>query len=347
MSLQIAIESIVARIEKQSQAIGTEEASKTALVMPFIQALGYDVFDPSEVIPEFTADVGIKKGEKIDYALAKDGVVSVLIECKALSDVLDLKHASQLFRYFSTVDARFAILTNGVEYQFYSDLDKSNKMDERPFFVFNMLDHDESQIKELSRFRKDDFDTDRILSTATNLKYLRLAKAVIQNEFSNPSEELVRLVAKQTYDGHLRANVVEKFTEITKRAIDEVIKDRLQARIKTAFENDATQEKELEPDTSNSEIVTTEEEIAGYNIIRAIASEIVAPDRIVIRDAKSYCAVLLDDNNRKPICRLHFNSSNKKISLFEQKKEEIVPIGNLPDIFQYKDLIKSAIQDYL
>ena len=347
MSLHIAIESIVARIEKQSQAIGTEEASKTALVMPFIQALGYDVFDPSEVIPEFTADVGIKKGEKIDYALAKDGVVSVLIECKPMSDALDLKHASQLFRYFSTVDARFAILTNGVEYHFYSDLDKSNKMDERPFFIFNMLDHDEAHVKELSRFQKDGFDTDRILSTATNLKYLRLAKTIIQKEFSHPGEELIRLVAKQIHDGPLRTNVLDKFTEITKRAIDEVIKDRLQARIKTAFENDNVAEEELEPDTSTSDIVTTEEEIAGYNIIRAIGSEIVPPNRIVIRDAKSYCAILLDDNNRKPICRLHFNSSNKRISLFSEKNEEIVSINDLPDIFQHKERIKGAIEDYL
>ncbi len=67
------IRDLSTRIPKQLEHIQTEEATKNALIMPFISALGYNVFDPTEVVPEFTADVGIKKGEKVDYAIHLDG----------------------------------------------------------------------------------------------------------------------------------------------------------------------------------------------------------------------------------------------------------------------------------
>src|ERR1700743_2326143 len=118
------------KIGKHKADIETEEATKNAFVMPFISTvLGYDVFDPSEVIPEFIADVGIKKGEKIDYALVHNGAVQILIEVKKATEPLDLRYASQLFRYFAVTNARVAILTNGEIYEFYTDLDAPNRMD--------------------------------------------------------------------------------------------------------------------------------------------------------------------------------------------------------------------------
>ncbi|CAG9001739.1 MAG: hypothetical protein CENE_03765 [Candidatus Celerinatantimonas neptuna] len=118
--------------------------------MPFIQrVLGYDVFNPSEVIPEFTADVGLKKGEKVDYALVLDDVVQILIECKKANEELNIKHASQLFRYFSVTNARIAILINGIIYQFYTDLDKTNKMDDKPYLVLDLNSVDQHLIPEL------------------------------------------------------------------------------------------------------------------------------------------------------------------------------------------------------
>ena len=116
MDLATKLLELEKRTAQHRELLLTEEAAKTALVMPFLQALGYDVFNPAEVVPEFTADVGIKKGEKVDYALCIDGRVNILIECKPSTIDLDLKHASQLYRYFSTTDARVAVLTNGVVY---------------------------------------------------------------------------------------------------------------------------------------------------------------------------------------------------------------------------------------
>ena len=132
----------LAELQKRSlehrEALLTEEAAKNALIMPFIQALGYDVFSPAEVTPEFTADVGSRKGEKVDYAIKVGGQVNILVECKPANVALNINHASQLFRYFSVTDARLAILTNGVVYQFYSDIERPNKMDEKPFFEFQV-----------------------------------------------------------------------------------------------------------------------------------------------------------------------------------------------------------------
>jgi hypothetical protein len=105
------------RVNRLRDNIQTEEATKNALIMPFIQTLGYDVFNPLEVVPEYITDVGIKKGEKIDYAIFKDGHPAILIECKHWRENLDL-HDGQLLRYFHVSKAKFGILTNGIVYRF-------------------------------------------------------------------------------------------------------------------------------------------------------------------------------------------------------------------------------------
>lgn len=131
----------------------TEEATKQSLVLPFLQILGYNVFDPSEVVPEFTADVGTKKGERVDYAIMMGGKPSILIEAKPVHDPLT-GHDSQPFRYFTTTTAKFAVLTNGALYKFFSDLQEPNKMDDFPFLEFNLLDPRDSVVTEVKKFHK-------------------------------------------------------------------------------------------------------------------------------------------------------------------------------------------------
>ena len=158
------------RVEKLKAQISTEEATKNAFIMPFIKALGYDVFDPLEVVPEYVADIGIKKGEKVDYAILKDGHPTILVECKHWGENLDV-HNSQLFRYFHTTKAKFGLLSNGIVYRFYTDLVEKNKMDEKPFLEFNVTDIKDNQIEELKKFHKSYFDVDNIVNTASELKY--------------------------------------------------------------------------------------------------------------------------------------------------------------------------------
>lgn len=298
------------RIANTKDMIQTEEATKTSMVMPLIQILGYNVFDPLEVTPEFVADVGTKKGEKVDYAVLKDGKPIILFECKKAGAELNINHAGQLFRYFHVTSARFGVLTNGFTYKFFTDLEQPNKMDEKPFFEFNILEFKDRDVEELKKFAKAAFDLDTILTTANDLKFTRAIQNRLAEWMANPSEDLVRLVSADLI-GNKRFTpaVKDQFTAITKRAFEQLISERINERLKGAMTPETvpvaspvvatTQTESAEPP-----IITTAEEIEGFHAVRALLREVVTPKRVVMRDAQSYCAILLDDNNRKPICRL-------------------------------------------
>lgn len=354
MDLIDRINELASQAPKQTAHISTEEATKNALVMPFLNALGYNVFDPTEVTPELTADVGTKKGEKVDYAILKDGKPIILIEVKCCGVILVSVHASQLYRYFSVTEARFGILTDGLEYRFFSDLEASNKMDEKPFFIFNLLNYDESAVEELKKFSKTAFNIDQIRSTANDLKYRREIKNLIAAEFNNPSEGFVRFFAGQVYSKRLMQNVIDEFNDITKQAFRQFVNERIEARLKTALDKE-TQLTEKQDTTSSaseaeeevSEIETTQDELDAYLIVKAILCEVVSPKRLAMRDVKSYCSVLLDDTNRKPICRFHFNYRQKYLGVIDdQRKEERIPISDLDEIYSYADRLKATVAVY-
>lgn len=118
MGFEDSLNKLSTTIKQQKNNVTTEEATKNAFILPFLDILGYNIFNPTEVVPEFVADIGIKKGEKVDYAIMEDGDPILLIECKSCDKNLDKAHASQLYRYFSVTPARFGILTNGIQYSF-------------------------------------------------------------------------------------------------------------------------------------------------------------------------------------------------------------------------------------
>ena len=327
----------------------TEEAAKTALVMPFIQALGYDVFNPSEVIPEYTADVGIKKGEKVDYAICDAGKVRILIECKPSSVALNINHASQLFRYFSVTDARLAILTNGVVYQFYSDVEATNKMDDKPFFTFSMDALKPTDARTIEKFTKLSFDIEKIVQEAGLLKLQSLLRKELENEMAEPSEEFVKLMAARVHEGRVTAQVRENFGKMVVSTFSSIIRDKVNERLSTALNATGpsmVEEEENAPPPNPEVVITTEEEIAGFHIIQAIASKLVKPRRVIMRDAQSYCAILLDDNNRKPITRLHFNGKKKQVSFFNQGKEEKVNIEANNQLYEFTSRLLATIDGY-
>lgn len=353
MDLIDQLRNIGSRIQKQGEHIQTEEATKNAAIMPLLSALGYDVFNPLEVIPEFTADIGKKKGEKVDYAIKKDDKIIILIECKSLGADLNKQHVDQLHRYFHTTDARFGVLTNGIEYRFYSDIKEPNKMDLRPFFIFNILDFDEHHIIELKKFAKSTFSLDEILNTASSLKYAGAIKKILDQELDNPSEEFVKFFARQVYDGVMNKKVVEQFTAIVKDAREQFINEKINYRLKSALAAQNGTEKSINSEvvdqvinSPDDGIITTQEEIDGYNIVKAIMSQVVAPERVVMRDTKSYCGILLDNNNRKPICRLHFNAAQIYLGIVINKEEERIPITSVVDIYKYSDRLRGTILQY-
>jgi hypothetical protein len=349
-------EKIAALSEKVSSLIDTletEEATKNALIMPFIAALGYDVFNPQEVVPEFTADVGTKKGEKVDYAIMHDNEVIILIECKKSKSDLSEANMHQLFRYFTVTKARIAILTNGVQYRFFSDLEESNKMDAKPFLELDMLNIRDNLVEEVRKLGKETFDLERMLSTANELKYTSEIKRLMNIQFETPDEEFIRFFFKAANPGaHFTASAKEQFAKFVQKAFHQFISERVSDRLRSALEKEDDKVTEANDDEELSEampngIETTDEELEGFQIVKAILVQKVAAERIVHRDTKSYFGILLDDNNRKPLCRLHFNTSQKYLGLFDATKQEArYPIENLSEIYQYADKLLETVGYY-
>lgn len=353
------IKSLASKIPDIAENISTEEATKNALVMPLINILGYNVFDPTEVTPEFTADVGIKKGEKVDYAIFKNGTPIMLIECKSIDADLDKEHASQLFRYFNVCNAKVGILTNGIVYRFYSDLDSVNKMDDKPFLEIDLLNIKEPSVEELKRFKKESFNIDELATVASELKYAKAIKQILLKEMASPSDDFVKYFAGRVYSGKLTQNIRQKFTPIAKNAFNQFINERINERLKSAMaENKNGSEKDFDTSVDSASvasipddgIVTTEEELEGYHIVKAILSEIIDPSRVIMRDTKSYCGILLDDNNRKPICRLRFNGNKNYVGTFDDENganNEIKnPINDLNDLYSFANKLKQAVKRF-
>ena len=353
MSFDEKIVALIQRLPKLTDCLETEESTKNALVMPFISALGYDVFNPKEVVPEFTADVGTKKGEKVDYAIMRDGETIILIECKKSKANLSQENMSQLYRYFTVTKARIAILTNGIQYRFYTDLEEPNKMDKVPFLELDLENPKTNALAEVKKMANEDFDLDRMLSTASELKYLSEIKKIIASQFDTPDEEFVRFFFKKiTPGGMFTATMREQFSPLVSKAFQQFLSDKISDRLRSALqsENEPLEKKPEEEidepaDLARKEgIVTTEEELEGYNIVRAIAAKVVSPVRIAHRDTKSYMGILLDDNNRKPICRLWFNTKQKYLGIIGDSREETrYPIDSVVDIYQHADKILDVL----
>ena len=346
MELQPQLKALAEKINLLKDKINTEESTKHAFVLPFINILGYDSFNPTEVVPEFTADLGLKKGEKVDYAIFQNGDPIIIIECKNWKEKLTI-HNSQLFRYFHVTKTRFALLTNGIHYQFFTDLDQVNKMDEKPFFEFDITLLKDNVVNEIAKFHKSTFDVNKIVDNASSLKYTKEIKQQIDNELENPSAEFVKLFANKVYNGRLTEKVLEEFKELVQKGFNQSISDKINDRLNAALNKEAQKQKEDQINVvidEENRVTTTEEEMEAFRIVIAILRRKLPIDRIVHRDTQSYFGILLDDNNRKPLCRLHLNGGKKYISLFNDNKNETKqPIQTIDDIYLFeKELLETV-----
>lgn len=347
MSVEEQLRILSERISTHSSAMSTEEAVKTAIVLPFLAALEYDVFNPEEVIPEYCADAVGKKGEKVDYAIRLGDEIRILVECKPITCNLDKIHLAQLYRYFSVTNAKFAILTNGRTFHFHTDLVSPNRLDDRPFFSFDLSDLQGQLINELKKFAKSEFDIDGILRSAHRLKYTSAIKKEIAKIVEDPPEEFVRMVISEVYDGRFTQSVREEFTPMVRAAFRDTIREMVQSRLSSALADTVDVEVEEGADEGADEVVTTEEEREGFMIIRAIVRDTLKASRVFMRDQKSYCGVLVDNNNRKPLARLHFNRGVKYIGLFDGEKEDRVRIDTLDEIYDQAERLRSTAAAYL
>lgn len=354
MDLKLKLEQLHQRVIGLKDQINTEEATKNAFVMPFIQILGYDIFNPTEVIPEHICDIGTKKGEKVDYVIRKNDEPILIIECKHWKENADA-HNSQLHRYYHVSKARFGVLTNGTVYNFYADLEKPNIMDEKPFLTIDIEDLKDSSIKILESFTKSEYNLESILDSAEALKYIKAIRKEFENEIENPSDELVKLLVNRFYEKPLTANRMVSFKEYAKKALAISINESISDRLKSALSiNDKIETQgagKVEPIDENIDapaIVTTTEEVEAFQIVKAILREIIPVDRISQRDTQSYFGVLLDDNNRKPICRFHFNTAKKYIEVFHKGKDagEKVLLNSLDELYGFRGELHGAVGNY-
>jgi predicted type IV restriction endonuclease len=345
---------LAGNIQEQMPHINNEEATKMVCVVEFLKVLGYNTSNLAEVQPEFIADIGEKKGEKVDYAIMKEGKPVMLIEVKMINRNLDTVDDSQLRRYYQDTEAQFGVLTNGLEYRFYAGMEKENVMDKTPFFDFDIRSISDDVISFIkNKLTKEGFDEDELERKAVTLKYSRALKHYYINQINDPTDDFVKLCVKDghVYEGQMRSSKIEEFKPLVKNALKELVNDMINERLESAKIPDTNDEVLDEASEDNVDedngIETTPDEWEGYHIVRAIVASVISPDRVFIRDVKSYCGILLDDTNRRPICRLHFNNvNNYRLELFDREKQEKIDILSVNDIYKYADRLRSTVNIY-
>lgn len=339
MELTESLKQFSNRVQEVKNSIQTEEATKMSLIVPFFQLLGYDVFNPAEFCPEFTADVGIKKGEKVDYAILIEDKPIILIEAKPVNSKLE-KHSSQLFRYYVTTAAKFAILTNGIIYKFYTDLEEPNKMDKNPFMEINLLNLNDNSINQIMKFQKNALDISDILDTASIMKYSMLFQKNIEQQLIQPSDDFVKFFLQPIYKGQKKQNIIEKFRPILKKALNDYINETVNNKIKLALGSNGF--------SSPATTLTTDSEWEALSIIKEILKNTIDVNKITYKHTESYTAILIQNNTRKWICRLAFSTTQKTILIpDENKKEQKYYLDNISNIMELSNEIITATKRYL
>ena len=319
----------------------TEQAAKQALVLPFITALGYDIFDHTEVVPEFVADFGNQQGWKADYAIVRDDKPIIIFECKRANDPLDRDRASQLGRYFPNTEARVGVLTGGLRYKFYSDLVQPNTMDREPFLEFDIRTLDSNLITELERFSKGQFNIEAIKESATRMRHVAGIRAYLEGMYNQPDEALVRQIA--TYCGYpgpgtnLTQERLERFTNLVKETIQGFIPARIAARQQIADYSP--------PDDDTNRVEG--DIITAYEMVQAILGSVVGPERVNIHNTRSYCAVVLDGNPSQTICRFRFGPRVKRLCFGPATGEEQHSLESLANISDHAEQLQETARRYL
>ncbi|KFA87129.1 type I restriction endonuclease [Archangium violaceum] len=318
MGLSEDLRQLSEQVKKRQAFIKGEEATKQALILPFLQVLGYDVYDPTETQPEYVADFAKKRGgvlEKVDYALHLKGQPALFIECKA-ADAAPEDHDGQLSRYFNaTPSVRIGVVTNGIRYRFFTDLQAQNMMDSVPFMEFNILSFTEREVELLRPFTKEAFNSESIQGHAEEIIFVGKVTALINELLRNPSESFVRflLAEVELVSGRVTKNVVERFIPIVKKAIQTTLLDMMTKSIQqeialpnvqavtpvaappappSAAESLQAAASAVEP-SSGTQIETTEVELEIFRIVQRICAESPIKQTVGYKDSASYFGINL------------------------------------------------------
>ena len=236
----VELQTLARKIKDQRHLAVTEEATKTAFVMPLIRLLGYDPNDLTQVRPEQVADVGIKKGEKVDFAILIDDVPILLVEVKKCEDALTHgRHDTQISRYFTNSPAPFAALTNGVVYRFFTDLDAQNKLDTKPFLELDISAPSDETVEGFGRFTPESFDAPDLRSTAERMRDRLRVREFLARQQDTPDDDLVKLLLRHArpHVKRITAPLLEEFRETTREAFRDYVREYAQERIRVGFDS--------------------------------------------------------------------------------------------------------------
>lgn len=352
MAFQDELATHIDRIRNRIPHVQGEEATKQALVVPLLQVLGYDVFDPREVRPEYVADFAVKKAgqfEKIDYAICANGTPTIFIECKAIGAALE-DHGGQVSRYFNaTPSVRVAMITDGVKIRVFTDLQQPNIMDQNPWLSIDLLSIKPAEVDVLRRFRKADFSPGDISALAEEMVYYNALLTFMSSQLREPSEAFVRFVAGEIPAiGRVTAKVVERLAPILRKALQSAIVDHVARSFDRSAELEpepqtaakpqaATAAKPQHPASAKPQadtaqgaaqttdqragIVTTAEELEAMKMITVWVREAIPNAPIGYRDSKTYFTIH-QDNTRKWFVRLGIEKKPMWVALRHVKPED-------------------------
>ena len=353
MDFKEELEDHVKNLRKFKEMNFNEEQTKMACIVPFIKTLGYDVYNPLEVVPEFIADIGEKKGEKVDYAISLNDEIQLLIETKSMNDPLT-NHDIQLIRYFNVTNSKVGILTNGIKYKFFTDLDEKNRMDSKPFLEIDLFDITENQIIELKKFHKNNFDVNIILSSAEVLKYSNGIKKYLSRQLESPDDEFIKLLMKDIYERKITQNKLNEFKEIVSMSFKHFLNDHIRKKLENALEQNKEQKEDAFENIEEAEIIndieTTEQEKESFYIIKSILGKITNVKNITYKDTKSYFGILYQNNTRKWICRIIFNENDLTIvfpNAEEKRGEEKIRIETLQNLYDLEEKLLNTVNAYI
>ncbi len=292
-----------------------EEATKQALIIPLLQLLGYDVFDPREVKPEYTADFAVKRAgqlEKIDYAICNDGMPVLFVECKSHDQPLE-DHTGQLARYFNaTPSVRIAVIVNGVRMRVYTDLQQPNVMDRNPWLEIDLLSPKPVELDALHRLRKSEYAPEAVVALAEEMVYYSAMVGYIAQQFREPAESFVRHVASEVLPStRMTKGLVERLSPTLKKAIQTAILENVAKSFTSQVAAPTPAAPEQEPAPADGEtttateggVETTAEELWCFDQVHAWIREVNPDAGVAYRDSKSYFTIH-QNNVRKWFLRL-------------------------------------------
>ncbi|OBW92977.1 type I restriction endonuclease [Gallibacterium salpingitidis] len=315
----------------------TEETTKQALILPLLDILGFSPYDPTKVKAEYQADfVGVKNGERVDYALFCHGVPVMFIEAKSYSEDLN-NHSPQLSRYFNaTPEVAVSAITNGREWRFFTDLKEKNIMDNTPFLKIKLDSIDSVKIDQLMQFCHDAFQPEALRTLAEESVYLSAFTKTISESLKNVDLDFVRFVASKSNIGRqLNQKFLETIAPIVKNAVEKAVSDMVLSGLSIASNLHFSKEEEITEeneeniidekadiiDPNNEKIVTTYTERLLFDLIKKIVGDEID---IVSKDTESYFSILYQGKTNRWLVRYFDNKQRPSIQLPIEMTDNII-----------------------